>query len=51
MEKVKIVLICPICGGSSWIVRDDGEAEGAFECEGCGELSFTEDMGAHTGEL
>ena len=47
----KIYLTCPECGCSNWIVRDDEEAEGAFECGACGELVFTEDMGAEVEEF
>ncbi len=47
---MKIVLTCPNCGDNNWIVREDEEAEGAFECAACGELSFTEDMCAETTE-
>ena len=46
----KIYLTCPECGCNNWIVRDDEEAEGAFECGACGDLVFTEDMGAEVEE-
>lgn len=42
----KIILTCPECGGSTWIRRDDEEAEGAFECAGCGGLYDPEEMGS-----
>ncbi len=48
MDTIKIHLTCPRCGNSNWIVRDDDEAEGAFECASCGDLVFTEDMVAVT---
>ncbi len=49
-DTLKIFLTCPNCGNSTWIARDDKEAEGAFECAACGDLVFTEDMGAKTTE-
>ncbi len=43
-NTVKILLVCPECGNSNWIPREDKEAESAFECATCGELVFPEDM-------
>ncbi len=50
-NTIKIYLTCPNCGDSNWIVRDDEEAEGAFECAACGELAFPEDMCSEVNEL
>ena len=44
---MKIYLCCPECGDTNFIYRPD---EAAFECLACGDLSFTEDMGAVTSE-
>lgn len=41
---VGIRLVCPECGSYRWIIPKNLEAEGAFLCAGCGELSFTEDV-------
>ena len=41
---IRILAVCPNCGNSTWIRREDDEAEGAFECAACGDLVFTEDM-------
>lgn len=43
---VGIRLVCPECGSYHWILPKNPEAEGAFLCAGCGELSFPEDMEA-----
>ena len=50
MNTIKIFLTCPECGNSDWIIREDEEAEGAFECAACGELVFTEDMCSKTSD-
>ena len=49
-EAIKLFLVCPECGNSLWIKRDDEEAEGAFECASCGSLVFTEEMTATSSE-
>lgn len=45
---MKLLLICPECGNSEWIARDD--ADGAFECGACGELVLPEDMCARSSD-
>lgn len=43
-HTVGIRLVCPECGSYRWILPKSPEAEGAFLCAGCGELSFPEDV-------
>ncbi|MBO4542803.1 MAG: hypothetical protein J5725_06420 [Bacteroidales bacterium] len=44
---MRIYLCCPECGNTNWIFNKE---EDAFECGACGELCYTEDMGAVTSE-
>ena len=44
MGTVKILLTCPECGDTNWIVRPGEEADGCFECAACGEIVAIEDM-------
>ena len=40
LDTVNILLVCPECGNSTWIRRENGD----FECLSCGDIYDEKDM-------